>query len=113
MEPRVGYALTMLTPAPPNAIPVWRRDIDALVFPVEPHSGTCAVHRRAFRTLLHYDPEPEDCLRYFTEAEPAFKAAAQAKIAKKNIRAGMNFHLTSRDIERKLLHKHPPSRRSP
>jgi hypothetical protein len=81
----------------------WRADIDALIFAVEAHSGSCAVHRRAFRTLLRSDPEPEDCLRYFSEAEQAFQAAARTKITEKNLPMGMNFHLTSRDVARKLV----------
>ena len=89
--------------APKRAEVLWRSDIDALVFTVEAHSALCAVHRRAFRTLLRYDPEPKDCLRYFADAEPAFTAAAKAKIAERNIPTGVNFHLTSRDVARKLV----------
>lgn len=81
----------------------WRSDIDALTFPVETHSASCAVHRRAFRTLLGTEPTAEECLRYFDQVEYAFETAASAKIAQKNIPIRTNFHLTSRDIVRKLI----------
>ena len=81
----------------------WRDDIASLVFPVIGHGATCAVHRGAFRTLLGADPSPEDCLGYFGRFESAFRAAAGAKIARKNIPAGTSLHLTSRDVARKLL----------
>jgi hypothetical protein len=86
-----------------NTAPFWRSDIDALMFPIEAHSASCVVHRRAFRTLLRSEPTPQDCLRYFARVEHAFRSAANAKIAQKNIPIGMNFHLTSRDITRKLV----------
>jgi hypothetical protein len=81
----------------------WRSEIDALMFPVAAHSACCAVHRRAFRTLLRFEPAAEDCLRYFTAHEAAFRSAAAAKIAQNNLPAGANFHLTSRDIARNLI----------
>jgi hypothetical protein len=81
----------------------WKSDIDALIFPIEAHSSSCAVHRRAFRTLLKSDPTPQACLSYFADREYAFKAAAHGKITQKGIPAGRNFHLTSRDVARKLL----------
>ncbi|MBV9562406.1 MAG: hypothetical protein JOY90_18470 [Bradyrhizobium sp.] len=80
----------------------WRADIDALSFPVVSHAACCVVHRRAFRTLLRFEPTPADCLRYFGECERAFRLAARAKIARRNIAAGTNLHLTSRDIARSL-----------
>jgi hypothetical protein len=81
----------------------WRSDVDVLIFPIETHAASCAVHRRAFRTLLRSEPTPEECLRFFSSFEEAFRAAAKAKIAKKMLPAGQNFHLTSRDVARKLL----------
>lgn len=81
----------------------WRSEIDALVFPVDKHAAFCAVHRLAFRTLLGLDPTPEDCLGYFGAFEYAFRAAASGKIAQKGLPVGRNFHLTSRDIARKLV----------
>jgi hypothetical protein len=81
----------------------WRSDINALIFPTPEHMAACAVHRGAFRTLLGFDPTPDDCLVYFGDHEPAFRAAAEAKIARKRIPAGTNLHLTSRDIARKLV----------
>jgi hypothetical protein len=87
----------------------WRTDIDSLVFPISEHGGLCAVHRRAFRTLLRQEPKPDDCMAYFNGFEAAFRAAAVAKIALKHIPAGRNLHLTSRDIARKLVEMHPAS----
>jgi hypothetical protein len=81
----------------------WRTDIDALSFAIDAHTASCMVHRRAFRTLLRFEPAPADCLRYFAEHEDAFRSAAAAKIARNAIQAGTNLHLTSRDIARKLL----------
>lgn len=81
----------------------WRADIDALMFWIASHSASCAVHRRAFRTLMRRDPTPPDCLAYFGNIEDAFRAAADAKITRNQIAAGSNLHLTSRDIARKLL----------
>jgi len=82
---------------------VWRSEIDALVFAVDEQGAFCALHRRAFRTLLGADPTPEQCLGYFTGFEAAFRAAARVKIAEKELPPGRNFHLTSRDVARKLL----------
>jgi hypothetical protein len=84
----------------------WRDDIASLVFPVIGHGAICAVHRGAFRTLLGTEPSPDDCLGYFLRFEAAFRAAAGAKIARKNIPAGTSLHLTSRDVARKLLEDH-------
>jgi hypothetical protein len=81
----------------------WRPEIDALVFSVDDHVAYCAVHRRAFRTLLGFEPSPEDCLSYFGGFEVAFRTAASEKIAKKALPIGRNFHLTSRDIARNLV----------
>ena len=86
---------------------LWRFEIDALMFPVHEHAALCAVHRRAFRTLLAAEPTPEDCLIYFEEFESAFRAAANSKIAQESLPAGRNFHLTSRDIARKLVELEP------
>jgi len=92
-----------LPPGVPNAGAVWRSDIDALAFHLDEHCAACMVHRRAFRTLLGFDPAPADCLRHFGEHERAFRSAAAAKIAQKKLLAGTNLHLTSRDIARKLV----------
>ena len=81
----------------------WRDDIASLVFRVAGPGAICAVHRGAFRTLLGAEPTPEACLGYFRRFEPAFRAAADAKIARKDILPGTSLHLTSRDIARKLL----------
>lgn len=89
------------TTGPSRTEAFWRTDIDALVFPME--SASCAVHRRAFRTLLKAEPTPDECLSYFSGYEYAFKAAASWKIAQHGLPVGKNFHLTSRDVARKLL----------
>ncbi|MFT4119793.1 DUF1488 family protein [Bradyrhizobium sp.] len=81
----------------------WRADIASVVFPVRGHGAICAVHRGAFRTLLGAEPSPDDCLGHFRRHEDVFRAAADAKIARKGIAAGTSLHLTSRDISRKLL----------
>jgi hypothetical protein len=82
---------------------LWRADINALLFPVREHGAACAVHRGAFRTLLGFEPTSNDCLAYFHDFEQAFRLAASLKIARKCIPAGANFHLTSRDVARKLV----------
>lgn len=81
-----------------EAMPVWRSDINALAFGPEGHAGICTVHRLAFRTLLGRMPTPEDCIAFFRSNEPAFQAAAGAKILRRQLRPGANFHLTSRDV---------------
>ena len=77
---------------------VWRSDIDALAFEPAGHAGSCTVHRLAFRTLLGRMPTPEDCVAFFAANAPAFQAAARAKIARRRLAPGANFHLTSRDV---------------
>jgi hypothetical protein len=78
----------------------WRHDIDALVFEPDGHRSLCMVHRLAFRGLLRVTPTPDDCMAYFAAHEAAFQQAAQAKILRKQIKSGTNFHLTSRDLSR-------------
>jgi len=60
------------------------------------------VHRRAFRTLLRFNPEPGDCEVFFRTNEYAFRAAASAKILREGVARGVNFHLTSRDVTREI-----------
>jgi hypothetical protein len=81
---------------------IWRSDIDALAFRPEGRPEFCMVHRRAFRTLMGVSPTPEDCEAFFRSHRGAFEAAAHGKIAEKDIAPGTNFHLTSRDIARRL-----------
>jgi hypothetical protein len=81
---------------------MWRDDIEALVFGPDGHQGLCMVHRRAFRTLLRFDPEPRDCEVFFRTNEYAFRAAASAKILRESVARGVNFHLTSRDVTREM-----------
>jgi len=76
----------------------WRSDIDALTFEPQGHASICAVHRLAFRTLLGRMPAPADCTAYFAANEGAFQAAALAKIVRRGLAPGANFHLTSRDV---------------
>lgn len=80
----------------------WRNNIEALTFQPDGRQEYCVVHRRAFRTLLGFDPTPEDCEIFFCANRAAFEAAASAKIVEKNIVSGLNFHLTSRDVARQL-----------
>jgi hypothetical protein len=80
----------------------WRDDIDALAFEPNDHRGICMVHRRAFRTLLRFWPQPSDCEAFFRVHERAFRAAASAKIVGENVAHGVNFHLTSRDVARQI-----------
>jgi hypothetical protein len=80
----------------------WRHDIDALAFQPEGHRGICVVHRLAFRTLMRLVPTPEACITYFTAHEGAFRASARAKISRRRLQPGANFHLTSRDLARAL-----------
>ncbi len=80
----------------------WRSDIDALMFEADDQHGLCMVHRHAFRTLLRSVPTPDDCLTYFRTHERAFQAAATAKVRRKKLAAGLNFHLTSRDVAREM-----------
>ena len=80
----------------------WRHDIDALAFQPDGHGIACMVHRLAFRTLMRLVPTPDACLAYFIAHEAAFRASAQAKIARRGISPGTSFHLTSRDLTRAL-----------
>jgi hypothetical protein len=80
----------------------WRSNIDALAFHPDGRQVQCTVHRRAFKTLLRFDPTPADCGAFFCTNKAAFEAAARAKILQKSIADGLNFHLTSRDIARQL-----------
>jgi hypothetical protein len=80
----------------------WRHDIDALVFGPDDQQRLCMVHRRAFRTLLRFSPEPRDCEAFFRANEYAFRAAASAKIVHRGIARGVNFHVTSRDVARQM-----------
>ncbi|MEZ2128962.1 MULTISPECIES: hypothetical protein [unclassified Sinorhizobium] len=86
----------------PRLVAEWREDIDALQFAAVDHGGVCVIHRLAFRSLLGFTPQREDCLAYFTMHSVAFDAAASAKIAAANIPPGRSFHLNSRDVSRQL-----------
>jgi hypothetical protein len=83
----------------------WRSDLDSLSFRPAGHAGQCLVHRRAFRTILGFNPTPADCAACFLQQQSAFQAAAAAKIGRTTLAADANFHLTSRDILRARLHE--------
>jgi hypothetical protein len=78
----------------------WRDDIDSLAFTPPAHRGQCVVHRRAFRALLQFAPQPDDCRAFFAQHSDRFVAAAQRKIERAALPADANFHLNSRDIRR-------------
>jgi hypothetical protein len=82
--------------------PIWRSDIDSLAFRPSGHSGICVIHRRAFRTLLGRSPSPQQSIDFYLMHRDSFEAAARAKLAAKDIRDTDNFHLTSRDVRRRL-----------
>lgn len=79
---------------------IWRSDIDSLSFQPRGHGGQCVIHRRAFATILGFQPTPDDCTGCFQQRLPAFEAAAAAKISRAALATDVNFHLTSRDILR-------------
>ena len=79
---------------------IWRPDINSLSFQPRGHTGQCVVHRRAFATILGFDPTPDDCTACFQQRLSTFEAAAVAKISRAALAADANFHLTSRDILR-------------
>lgn len=85
-----------------STTPNWRDDIDALAFQPSGHGGLCMVHRRAFRTLLRAAPSPQQCVDFYVSHEPAFQAAARAKLLRASVAETANFHLTSRDVVRQL-----------
>jgi len=47
-------------------------------------------------------PAAEDCLAFFTAYQPAFAAAAGAKISAQQLPPGRSFHLNSRDVTRQM-----------
>jgi hypothetical protein len=83
-----------------SGAPVWRDEIDSLAFRPDGHEGWCVIHRRAFRTLLGFDPTPQDCMGYFDRERPAFQQAALKKIRISSIESETNLHLNSRNIRR-------------
>jgi hypothetical protein len=87
---------------PSSKPPIWRSDIDALAFQPEEHIGLCMVHRRAFRTLLGATPSPRQCIEFFSAHHEAFQAAARVKLLQTRVATTANFHLTSRDVSRRL-----------
>ena len=82
------------------AASAWRSDLDSLSFQPQGHAGHCIVHRRAFQTLLGFNPTPEECAACYLRRHDAFQRAAAAKITRAALAADANFHLTSRDVLR-------------
>jgi hypothetical protein len=82
------------------AASAWRSDLDSLSFQPQGHAGHCIVHRRAFQTLLGFNPTPEECAACYLRGHDAFQRAAAAKITRAALAADANFHLTSRDVLR-------------
>jgi hypothetical protein len=85
-----------------NGEPIWRSDIDSLAFHLSGHKGICVIHRRAFRTLLGCTPSPQQSIDFYLLHRDSFEAAARAKLATRSIHESENFHLTSRDVRRRL-----------
>jgi hypothetical protein len=83
-----------------NMDSTWCPDIDSLSFQPRGHAGRCVIHRRAFATILGFEPTPDDCATCFQQRLAIFEAAAAAKISRAALAADANFHLTSRDILR-------------
>jgi hypothetical protein len=81
-----------------SALAFWRDDIDSLAFYPIGHKGQCVIHRRAFRTLLGFLPEPRDCLAYFEAQRDIFQRAAEEKVTRASVQSDESFHLNSRDI---------------
>jgi hypothetical protein len=82
--------------------PTWWGEIESLAFYPGGYAGLCVVHRLAFRTLLGFDPTPEQCQALYLKEKYAFERAAQDKIARRHLASEANFHLTSRDILRAM-----------
>jgi hypothetical protein len=53
----------------------WRSDIDSLSFQPQGHGGYCIVHRRAFQTLLGFNPSPADCESCFADRSRGFSTS--------------------------------------
>ncbi|MCP8938049.1 hypothetical protein NK718_05940 [Alsobacter sp. SYSU M60028] len=88
--------------SPADAAWLWRDDVDALAFRPPGRAGLCFVHRLAFRALLRAEPAPVACLAFFRRHAAAFEAAALAKASARALPDDANFHLTSRDVARRL-----------
>lgn len=81
---------------------IWREDIEALAFRPDGHDGFCMVHRHAFRTLLRRSPSERECAEFFLGHREIFEAAARAKVLRAKIAESDNFHITSRDVLRRM-----------
>lgn len=75
-----------------------RDDIVALELQPADHQGTCIMHCRAFRTQF----SPQQCVDFYHNHEDAFQAAARAKVLRASVVSNGNFHITSRDVLRRL-----------
>jgi hypothetical protein len=76
----------------------WRKDLDSLSFQPTGHAGCCVIHRRAFGTLLGFEPQREACEQYFAMHRAAFEQAAAAKIRRAGLATQDSLHLNSRDL---------------
>jgi hypothetical protein len=81
----------------------WRPDVESLCFQPAGHDGPCFIHRRAFATILGFEPTPEDCTACFQQRLATFEAAAAAKIRRAALAGDASFHLNSRDVLRALV----------
>ena len=86
----------------------WRHDIEALVFRLNGHEGSCFIHRLAFRSISG-DVSQEGCEVYFRVHREAFERASWAKIRTANLAMEQNFHLTSRDVRRAITEAGDPA----
>ncbi|WP_421361786.1 hypothetical protein [Agrobacterium rosae] len=80
----------------------WSDELDALRFSVPGHGAPCAMHRLAFKALLHQEPEKAACLQFFADNSQAFTTAAATKIARDSLPFDRSLHVNSRDIRQAL-----------
>lgn len=78
----------------------WRSDLNSLSFQPDNHAGQCLIHRRAFQTILGFQPTPEQCAACYIELRHVFQQAAAVKIRRAALTSDARFHLTSRDVLR-------------
>ena len=81
--------------------PIWRSDIDSLAF-CSGHNGSASSTGAHSGDAAGLHPVAAAEHRLLSDAPGSFEAAARAKLAAKDIRDTENFHLTSRDVRRRL-----------
>ena len=74
------------------------RIIDLTGVPLIPRFASSVPQGRANLGIGTPVPTPDACIAYFIAHEDAFRASAQAKIGRRRLPPGANFHLTSRDL---------------